>query len=245
VSEPALQAEGVSYSYGKAKALSDVSFSVHTSKVTLLLGPNGAGKTTLLSLITGLLRLETGKIIINGQDFATVGNALLAKLGIVFQQQTLDLDLTVAQNLRYYAALHGMAPLRAKSQMEAVLEQLGINDKAASKVRALNGGHRRRVEIARALMNEPKLLLLDEPTVGLDIPTRSSLVSFLHDLAAQSGIAILWATHLIDEAHLEDDLVVLSHGKLAASGSADDLAVLHGGGDLTRAFRKLTEGGAQ
>jgi ABC-2 type transport system ATP-binding protein len=245
VSEVALQADGVSFSYGKAKALSDVSFFVRTGKVTLLLGPNGAGKTTLLSLITGLLQLETGAIGIGGKDLATCGNALLADIGIVFQQQTLDLDLTVAQNLRYYAALHGMAPARARSRISAVLQQLNIEDKAASKVRALNGGHRRRVEIARALMNEPKLLLLDEPTVGLDIPTRSALVGVLHDLAAQSGIAILWATHLIDEARLEDDLLVLSHGRLAASGTAAELAALHGEGDLTRAFRKLTEGGAE
>jgi ABC-2 type transport system ATP-binding protein len=245
VSEVALQADGVSFSYGKAKALSDVSFFVRTGRVTLLLGPNGAGKTTLLSLITGLLQLKTGRIIIGGKDLATCGNALLADIGIVFQQQTLDLDLTVAQNLRYYAALHGMAPERAKSRMQAVLQQLNIDDKAGHKVRALNGGHRRRVEVARALMNEPKLLLLDEPTVGLDIPTRSALVGFLHDLAAQFGIAVLWATHLIDEAHLDDDLLVLSHGKLAGFGTAAEITALHGGGDLTRAFRCMTEGSGQ
>jgi ABC-2 type transport system ATP-binding protein len=245
VSEHALEANGVSYFHGKAKALSDVSFFVRKGKVTLLLGPNGAGKTTLLSLIVGLLPLASGGIAIDGKDFADSGNALLADLGIVFQQQTLDLDLTVAQNLRYYAALHGLAPERSQSRMQAVLRQLNIEDKAPSKVRALNGGHRRRVEIARALMNQPKLLLLDEPTVGLDIPTRTALVSFLHDLASQSQIAILWATHLIDEAHLEDDLLILSQGRLAASGAAEDIAALHGGGDLTRAFGNLTEKAAQ
>ncbi len=135
---------------------------------------------------------------LRGLDAATAGDHILARLGIVFQQQTLDVDLTVGQNLSYYAALHGLSSKTARERMTAALDRLGLTGRKGEKVRQLNGGHRRWVEIARVLLTMPQLLLLDEPTVSLDISSRRHLVEFLHGLAADENIAILWATHLAD-----------------------------------------------
>jgi len=159
----------------------------------------------------------------------------------VFQQTTLDLDLSVRQNLRYFAALHGLARAEADRRMAAELERIGMAGRAGEQVRALNGGHRRRLEIARALLTEPKLLLLDEPTVGLDQPTRRALVAYLHQLARERGLALLWATHLFDEAEPGDGVVVIDKGKVRAAGRLEDVIAQSGASTLEAAFTKLTE----
>jgi ABC-2 type transport system ATP-binding protein len=164
----------------------------------------------------------------------------LRPLGIVFQQSTLDIDLTVRQNLRYFAALHGLTRDQAGHRIAAELERVGLKGRDGDQVRTLNGGHRRRLEIARALLTEPKLLLLDEPTVGLDQPTRRALVDYLHRLARERGLALLWATHLFDEAEPGDGLVILAKGQVRASEAFEDLIAREGGGSLEKAFAKLT-----
>ncbi len=231
--EPVLQAFSVSHFYGVRKALSEVSFNVFPGRVTMLLGPNGAGKTTLFSLIARLLPLGHGSMKLCGTDLATASDQILSQLGIVFQQQTLDLDLSVGQNLVYYAALHGLPRATARERMAVALTRLELQGREHDRLRDLNGGHRRRVEIARMLLTRPRLLLLDEPTVGLDIPTRRSLVEFLHALAVEENIGVLWATHLADEVEAGDDLVVLSKGRVVQTGAST--------GDLTEFLEKESE----
>lgn len=238
---PAISIKGVSYNYGKRKALDDVSFEVWPGRFTALLGANGAGKSTLLSLITRLFDTGVGRIEIDGKSFAEYGSKALAPLGVVFQQTTLDLDLTVRQNLKYFARLRGMTARRTRERIEATLKSLDMYERVDEKVRDLNGGHRRRVEIARAMLHEPKLLLLDEPTVGLDIQTRRVIVNHIHKLAAD-GIAVLWTTHLMDEIRDEDHLIVLDSGRIIERGPVPEVLDRVGKSSIEEAFESLIHG---
>jgi ABC-2 type transport system ATP-binding protein len=244
--KPALSVQGLSFRYGPRTALDGVSFQVPAGRFTALLGPNGAGKSTLFSLLTRLLVSDEGVITINGSPLARQPRQALAALGVVFQEPTLDLDLTVIQNLRYFARLQGITPRQAEQRIEQELNRLALWERRGEKARALNGGHRRRVEIARALIHRPALLILDEPTVGLDPPTRRDLVAHVHQLCEKDGMAVLWATHLIDEVRPHQDrLIILHRGKVCAEGEADQV-ITHGGATsadtegLSQAFAHYT-----
>jgi ABC-2 type transport system ATP-binding protein len=237
-----LSVDHVSYWYGSKQALDDVSFEVFPGRVTALLGPNGAGKTTLFSLITRLFDAPAGRIEICGRSASKWGARALGPLGMVFQQPTLDLDLTVKQNLRYFAALRGIKRKEADERMLRALKALDMEERVKERVRTLNGGHRRRVEIARALLHSPQLLLLDEPTVGLDDPTRRTIVRHVHELARTDNIGVLWATHLFDEVQPDDDLLVINRGKIVARGKAKEVVAETGAKDLGGAFRLLIGG---
>ena len=236
----ALSVEKLSFRFGKKAALDRVSFAIEAGSTVILLGPNGAGKTTLFSLICGLFAPREGGIVIAGIDANKDRPASLAPLGVVFQAQTLDLDLTVRQNLRYFCALRGIAQVEADRIIDQELTRLDMATRIDEKVRALNGGHRRRVEIARAALHKPSILLLDEPTNGLDIPTRKALINYLHERPAADGAAVLWATHLIDEIRDSDRVLVLHQGRLVADGRPSALIEMTGTGDLSEAFSKLT-----
>jgi ABC-2 type transport system ATP-binding protein len=238
----ALTVRNVSFSYGAKKALDQVSFEIRPGYCTMLLGPNGAGKSTLFSLITRLYDTPTGRIELCGYDIKQQTRKALANLGIVFQQTTLDMDLSVLQNLRYHASLHGMSSKLAAQRIREELERLDMFERRHEKVRQLNGGHRRRVEIARALLHKPALLLLDEPTVGLDVPSRTSIVDYVHSLAHTGNIAVLWASHLIDEIYPDDRLIVLHKGKIRAAGSVDEVLQTTGTTMIKDAFFRLTQG---
>ncbi|QFT60843.1 putative ABC transporter ATP-binding protein YbhF (plasmid) [Sulfitobacter sp. THAF37] len=233
-----LRACDLNYSYGAKQALEDVSFEVGAGRFCALLGPNGAGKSTLFGLLTRLLVAPGGKIEIAGHDLARARRAALADLGIVFQQSTLDLDLTVRQNLSYFAALQGLSGRAVGARIDVALDQLEMRDRAGEKARALNGGHRRRTELARALLHDPAVLLLDEPTVGLDAAARASITAHAHRLA-EGGKTILWATHLTDEVQPMDDLIILHRARVLSRGTARDVA-----GDMTLHERFLTLTGA-
>jgi ABC-2 type transport system ATP-binding protein len=239
---PVLTAKDLSYWYGSKQALDDVSFEVWPGKVTALLGPNGAGKTTLFSLITRLFDAPAGRIEIAGHSAAEWGSRALEPLGVVFQQPTLDLDLTVKQNLRYFAALRGLKRKDADERMARALDALDMKERIGEYVRALNGGHRRRVEIARALLHSPKLMLLDEPTIGLDEPTRRAIVRHVHELARADNIGVLWATHLFDEVEPDDDLLVINRGRIVARGETKDVVAETGANNLAGAFNLLIGG---
>jgi ABC-2 type transport system ATP-binding protein len=246
VSPPALAVEAVSWAYARGRpALDRVSFTVPAGSFTALLGPNGAGKTTLMSLITRLFAARTGTIRIAGHDLAREPRPALAAIGVVFQRPTLDLDLSVAQNLRYATRLYGLTGAAAERRIAAALGRLGLEGQLTAPVRTLSGGMRRRVELARALLHEPRLLVLDEPTVGLDIDSRAAIVAHVHRLCAETGLAALWATHLVDEVRTGDRLVVLHRGRVRAEGPLEEVVRTAGATDLVDAFARLTNGGGE
>ncbi len=226
----------LTYRYGAIAALDAVRFEVDEGAFCALLGPNGAGKSTLFNLLTRLFVPQAGRIEIAGHDLQANPRAALAKLGIVFQQTTLDLDLTVRQNLTYFAALHGLSGCDRARRVDMVLERLDIADRAKQKARTLNGGHKRRTEIARALLHHPAVLLLDEPTVGLDAAARAGITDHVHGLADE-GVTVLWATHLADEVRPDDRLIVLHQAKVLADGYANEIS---GVKPLQQAFLDLT-----
>jgi ABC-2 type transport system ATP-binding protein len=238
----ALSVEDLSFSYGGKKALSQVNFKIKPGECTVLLGPNGAGKSTLFSLITRLYDTRDGRIELCGFDIKRQTLLALAKLGVVFQQTTLDMDLSVMQNLRYHTSLHGMGRKQAMQRIRQELERLNMYDRRFERVRQLNGGHRRRVEIARALLHKPSVLLLDEPTVGLDVPSRLSIVEYVHQLAVEENLAVLWASHLIDEIYPDDHLIVLDKGRVKANGTVDDVLKITNTPTIKDAFYTLTQG---
>lgn len=237
----ALSVDGLSFAYGKGGfALRDVGFDVTPGRFTALLGANGAGKSTLMGLLTRLFTPDDGVIKVCGQDMGRHPRACLAAMGVVFQQPTLDLDLTVRQNLTYAAGLRGLPRALVAPRIADLLGRFALTERAGDKVRLLNGGHRRRVELARALLHRPPLLILDEPTVGLDAPSRRDLVAHVHRLCADEGVAVLWATHLFDEVWAQDDVVLLHRGRVRATGGVADLLARTGTGNLADAFHALT-----
>ncbi len=234
----ALEVGDIAFAYGERRALDGVSFTAAQGRFTALLGPNGAGKSTLIALLTRLYDLQQGQIRIAGFDLRETPRKALARLGVVFQQSTLDLDLTVEQNLRYHAALHGMPRIVANERIELELQRQQLGERRRNKVRELNGGHRRRVEIARALLHRPELLLLDEASAGLDPASRQALNQHVRALCRDEGMSVLWTTHLLDEVQADDDLLVLNRGRLVAQGRAAELAT--DGEDLAASFARLT-----
>ena len=236
----ALDVATVSHSYGARRALNDVSFQIAPATFTVLLGLNGAGKTTLFSLISHLYDTRHGSIRIFGHDIRRAPGEALRRLGIVFQARTLDLDLSVYQNLSYHASLHGIGSTEARRQIDAVLETVEMSGKLNDKARSLSGGQMRRIEIARALLHRPHLLLLDEATVGLDVQSRAGILADIRRLVAIDGISVFWATHLIDEVGDDDHVVVLSNGNLVAKGSVGEVIAATSSRTIGEAFARLS-----
>jgi ABC-2 type transport system ATP-binding protein len=239
--ELALEIVDLSFRFGNKTALEDVGFSVGLGQFKVLLGPNGAGKTTLFSLVTRLYDSVQGQIQVRGINLRADPHMALARMGVVFQQPTLDLDLNVRQNLLYHAALHGIKKSDAIERIETELTRFGMLERQNEKVRELNGGHRRRVEIARALMHSPELLLLDEPTVGLDVHSRRDIVEHVHRMAREQNIAVLWSTHLIDEIYDDDMVIILDQGKICADGTVSEVIAETGTENIADAFDKIVE----
>jgi ABC-2 type transport system ATP-binding protein len=241
MSSAALAMREVSFSYGKREVLDGVSFELNPGQFTVLLGVNGAGKTTLFSLITRLFVSRGGNIEIYGKDLQRETRQALAQLGVVFQQPTLDLDLSLIQNLRYHCSLQGLNQKAMQDQMETALKEIGLIDRADDKVRALSGGQRRRVELVRALLHSPRLLLADEPTVGLDIHSRQAILQQIRQRCREDGIGVLWATHLVDEVEPDDHLIILHKGRVLAQGSAEEIIRETGSENVKQAFNHLTQ----
>ncbi len=239
VSHP-LDVRQLSKSFGVRKAVDGISLSVAEGEFVALLGPNGAGKTTLFQMLTGLFSADAGAAAIFGIDIASTPLAALSRLGIVFQQPALDLDLTVAANLQFQADLHGIAGADARQRIAHWLARFGLTERAKDRARDLSGGNRRKVELARALLTRPNLLLMDEATVGIDPASRVQILSDVKALCREQGLAVLWATHLVDEAETADRIIVLAHGQVKFDGTAVRLMARDGCSTLTDAFLQLT-----
>jgi len=237
---PALLLDGVVKTYGAIRAVDGVNLKASAGEFIALLGPNGAGKTTLFQLLSGLFVPDAGRIEIMGYDMRRDPVPALALLGIVFQQPTLDLELSVTGNLLFHAGLHGIPRAVAKARIERELERLGLTERAHDKAAQLSGGNRRRVELARALLHEPRVLLMDEATVGLDPASRSDLLKLMLSLRAERAVAVLWATHLCDEVPDADRVVVLHHGKVLADTSPARLVADAGAATIEEAFLAMT-----
>jgi ABC-2 type transport system ATP-binding protein len=238
---PAFCVEGLGHRFGQRRVLSDVSFSIAPGDFTVLLGLNGAGKTTLFSLATRLYAQSAGTIRVFGMDIRERALDCLRLMGVVFQQPTLDLDLTVEQNLFYHCALHGLSHREAKGRIAAEVERVGLQEQRRERARRLSGGQRRRIEIARAQLHRPRLLLLDEPTVGLDMASRQFLLDHVRSLCRDDGLAVLWATHLIDEVGEGARVVVLHRGEVRAVGGVAQLMDATGAPSVRAAFEILVQ----
>ena len=238
-----IEASNLSFRYGDKPVLREVSFALTSGRFHALLGPNGAGKSTLFGLLTRLLALQQGDIRLGGQSLKKQPAEAMRQIGVVFQQNALDLDLTVRQNLQYHAALHGLSRKEARARGDRELERFNLLERAKDAVRQLNGGHRRRVEIARALLHEPSLLLLDDPTVGLDVASRKALNEHVRTLCEEDGLTVLWATHLIEEVRADDRVLILHQGQLLADGNGQAICDAEGTRDLAETFHALTGAG--
>jgi len=240
---PALLLENVVRSYGPIRAVDGVSLQVRAGEFIALLGPNGAGKSTLFQLLSGLFTADSGRIEVMGHDMSHNAVPALAQLGIVFQQPTLDLELTVTANLMFHAGLHGMPRAIAEKRIDSALGRLGLRERAGDKAAKLSGGNRRRVELARALLHEPRILLMDEPTVGLDPASRADLLKLLLSMRGERAVAVLWATHLCDEVPDADRVIVLHRGKVLADTTPAELVSSAGAATIDEAFLAMTGGG--
>jgi len=241
---PALAVESLSHKIAGRTILDAVNIAVPASRFVVLLGQNGAGKTTLFSLVTRLYTAQTGSIRIFGHELRQESSRALSQLGVVFQQRALDPDLSANQNLWYHAALHGMPWGTARRRIAEELARVGLADHAKRKIRGFSGGEARRVEIARALLHNPRLLLCDEATVGLDIRSRADIMADVRGLVRERGLTVLWATHLIDEVQPDDLTIILHRGKVLNQGPARDIIAAVGATSLNDAFRRITEGKA-
>jgi ABC-2 type transport system ATP-binding protein len=214
-----LRASDLHKAYNGKPALKGVSVSMRAGEMLALLGPNGAGKSTLLQLLTGLFTPDQGTITILGHDMRQHPARALAGLGVVFQQSALDLDLTVMANLLFHTDLHGLPRKTAFERIDVQLAAIGLQDQAKAVVRTLSGGTRRKVELVRALLHRPNVLLMDEATVGLDPASRQQLLDTVRGLCRDQGLAVLWATHLIEEVQSADRLMLLHQGTVRFDGN--------------------------
>ncbi len=237
----ALSINEVSHFFGSFCALDKVSVDIKPGDFTVLLGLNGAGKTTLYSLITRLYNNITGSIKIYDYDVRDNSSEALKHIGVVFQQPTLDLDLSVKENLHYHSALHGISVREADQRIKVELERIDMFEKNNMKVRSLSGGQKRRVEIVRSLIHKPKLLLLDEPTVGLDIGSRQMILNHVKTLCKKEKLAVLWATHLIDEIDKGEKVIIIHKGKVKIAGDVTKIIKKTKTKNIREAFNKLVE----
>ena len=234
-----LEIEGIKKKYENFTALENINFNIKSGELVVLLGPNGAGKSTLFSTIAGLITPDQGQCRINENDISERTVLALKSLGIVFQQATIDMELTIIENLLFHSRLHGLSTKLTKEIIVNELKEYNLLDKVKSKVRFLSGGERRKVELIRSLLHKPKILLMDEPTVGLDPGSRKDLLIRILKLKDEARLAVLWTTHLVDEAEKADRIIILNKGKIASLGSPKSIMKKTSCESLSKAFFKI------
>jgi len=230
---PAISVQRVSYRYGQRLAVDDLSLEIAEGEIFAFLGPNGSGKTSLFRVLSTLIPLQAGEVSILGHDLRRHTTAVRQKLGVVFQTPSLDKKLTVAENLRHQGRLYGLPFAELADRKAELLAAVGLADRASDRVETLSGGMRRRVELAKCMLHRPRLLLLDEPSTGLDPGARIDLWQYLRQLRERDGTTIVLTTHLLDEADRADHIAIMHEGRLAALGQPDALRAAVGGDAIT------------
>ena len=226
---PAIELRNLSHRYGQRLALDDVSFQVKTAEIFGLLGPNGSGKTTLFRVLSTLMLPESGKALVGGIDAAAQPREVRRQIGIVFQSPSLDVKLTAEENLRHQGHLYGITGSALQQRIDEMLKRVGLNERASERVERFSGGMQRRLELAKGLLHRPKVLLLDEPTTGLDPGARLDLWQYLKLLRDEEQVSVLITTHLMGEAEDCDRLAVLNAGRVVALGTPAELKSEIGG----------------
>jgi ABC-2 type transport system ATP-binding protein len=220
---PAIVVEDLRHSYGERAALNGVSFDVREGEIFALLGPNGSGKTTLFRILSTLMLPSGGKATIAGFDAARQPGEVRSRIGVVFQTSSADVKLTAAENLWHQGHLYGLHGAGLRERIREMLQRVGLADRANERVETFSGGMKRRVELARGLMHRPGILLLDEPTTGLDPGARRDLWQYLEELRSQENVSVIVTTHLMEEAEHCNRLAILSAGKVVALGTPEAL----------------------
>jgi ABC-2 type transport system ATP-binding protein len=221
--ETVLSVQGLSHSYGKLRAVDNISFDIQKGQIFSFLGPNGAGKTTTINLLITLMPIQSGKVTIAGYDVATQKDSVRRSIGVVFQDQRLDRDLTVWETLDFHGRIYSIPKEIRRRRIDELLQLVELTDKKAEFTKNLSGGMKRRLEIARGLLVQPKVLFLDEPTIGLDTQTRKRIWSYIKKVREQ-GVTVLLTTHYMDEADQNSDVVcIIDKGKIIANGTPEQL----------------------
>jgi ABC-2 type transport system ATP-binding protein len=232
-SDSAIVVSHVSHRYGSRVAVDDLSLEVREGEIFVFLGPNGSGKTTLFRVLSTLIPLQDGSVSILDYNVQSELVAVRSALGVVFQSPSLDKKLTVAENLHHQGRLYGLPATDLKRRVEQMLTSLGVADRANDLVETLSGGMRRRVELAKGMLHRPRLLLLDEPSTGLDPGARADLWHYLRQVREDEGVTIVLTTHLLEEAERADRIAIMHHGKLAALDTPAALQASLGGDSIT------------
>jgi ABC-2 type transport system ATP-binding protein len=229
----AIVVEGLTHRYGNHRALDGIDFSVATGEIFGLLGPNGGGKTTLFRILSTLLPVQSGAVSLLGYDVAACRHEVRSRIGVTFQSPSLDPKLTVRENLKHQAHLYGISGKLLRDRIGRLLDRLGLADRAGDRIDSLSGGLKRRVEIAKGLLHDPQVLLLDEPSTGLDPGARHDLWRYLQKLRSENQVTVLVTTHLMEEAEHCDRLGILDRGRLVIVGTPDELRATVGGDCVT------------
>lgn len=229
----AIRVSGLSHFYGERQALCNVDLEIAEGEIFAFLGPNGGGKTTLFRTLSTLISCQQGEVSILGFDLRRQATDIRRRIGVVFQAPSLDKKLTVAENIRHQAALYGVRGTQLRDRQQTMMQQLGIADRANERTESLSGGLRRRVELAKGMIHQPRLLLLDEPSTGLDPGARADLWKYLERLRDDAGVTIVLTTHLLDEAERADRIAILDQGSIVALDQPDRLRAAIGGDTIT------------
>src|SRR5688572_31467105 len=239
--DPIIRVQHLVKKFGDVTAVDDISFDVRRAEIFAFLGPNGAGKTTTIRMLTTLLHPTSGSLELDGLDPTSRRNEVRQRIGVVFQDQSLDQDLTAWENLDIHGVLYGVPRRERHERAARLLELFELADRRGSLVKTFSGGMRRRLEIARGLLHTPRVLFLDEPTLGLDPQSRNQMWTHVQNLNVTEGVTVFLTTHYMDEAERAAQRVaIIDHGRIVAQGSADELKVQTGADSLEAAFLKLT-----